>query len=103
MRWFLGIISFFLVLFLAIIYITRNQSPHYVKVAERLREEVALELQRKEGFECIGIGGGMYKEVQKLSLIFSSPRYIQIDAARKLLIECCEHFLNKINQTILSL
>ncbi len=73
-------------------------SKHEV-IADRLTGDVAKELSKLYNIKAIGFGGMMHEDVEEMALSFYCYREMSRDEYRKLIIDCSEYYLNKINSS----
>ena len=66
-------------------------------LSNRVKSEAARELISKYPLKLVGFGGGAVYGVRVLSLSFEVKKNVTIDEARKLILDCAEIFLEKIN------
>ena len=91
------ITSFIVASFLALYPLQSEITPENEMIAHKISLETAKELHSRLNIEPIGVGGGMVGTIQTLSLSFRSYQILSLENARKLLIECVDTYLKKIN------
>ena len=89
------IVSFVLIMFLG--SILNAQIPEYIKYVDEVVKSFALQMQKELNLECIGDGGRMPHDVEKIEIDFDVKRRASIEEARKLQIFVATRFLQAIN------
>lgn len=87
-------ITFFL--FAASFSCTRPPSPH-VKAAENLILSYSKEVKESHNLVLADYGGLLMTNIKTLDVIFFSTQHLDIEQARKILVDTVEYLLNKIN------
>jgi hypothetical protein len=74
-----------------------HQSPRYVKIAHEITNKVAKNLQTEKGLTLVGTGGQMMNDIQMLSMSFHLYHEVNLEAARKLIVDSANAYLKEIN------
>jgi len=94
----LNIFIVFLFLFLGSkVNVQKNDSENYEIYANQLVTSFAREMKKEFGLICIGEGGCMPHDVQKMSVEFISYQRATIEQARELEVRVTERFIEAIN------
>src|SRR3990167_2878020 len=69
----------------------------YGKYVSEIVRDFAQDMKSKYDIHCIGSGGSMHKDVEKIQIIFHAQRTASIDEARKIEVDAIEQLLVMIN------
>jgi hypothetical protein len=94
-----------LVLLIIFLLITESQlnanetkSSEYLKFVNEITNSFAKEMEKEcDGLICIGSGGSMPHDVEKIEVLFVAYRKVGIEDARKMEVYGIQKLLNKIN------
>ncbi len=73
------------------------QSPVYVKLAHKITEKTARELKAQKNLFLVGTGGQMMDDIQMMMMGFNCYKVLDIETARKLLVDAVQVYLSFIN------
>ncbi len=73
-----------------------KSNEYFVYVKEIVNSFVA-EIEDKHGLKCVGSGGAMPCDVEKIEVLFNSKNKVNIEQARFIEIDCIEKLLGRIN------
>ena len=71
--------------------------PEHAKQAHRVRDAFIVDMYKKHGLVCCGIGGGCMDNIKVINVSFDQKKESDIPEARVLLVNCVEEFLRRIN------
>ena len=74
-----------------------NTEENYELYANKIVSSFARDMKKELGLICIGEGGCMPHDVQKMSVKFIAYQRATVEQARKLLIQVTEKFIKAIN------
>lgn len=74
-----------------------EKEPKYVTYVYEITNQFIKEMKREHGMICVGEGGSMPLDVEKISLSMSSFQYATIDQAAQLEILATEKLKNLVN------
>ena len=69
----------------------------YEEIADRITNRIARKMKSEKGLECIGTGGGMMSNIQRMALSFQYFHEVDLVEARRLLVCVANEYLNAIN------
>ncbi len=75
------------------------QSPRYVKLAHKITEKTARELKAQKNLYLVGTGGQMMDDIQMMMMGFNFYKIVDIETARKLLVDSVQEYLAAINSS----
>jgi hypothetical protein len=80
-------------------YFVYNKTSYddYEKLADKITVSTAKKLKEEKGLILIGTGGRMMEDIEMMSMGFEYHEDVDIDQARKLLIDSAAEYLSKIN------
>lgn len=70
---------------------------NYETIANITTKEVALRLKKEKGLQCIGSGGRMMNDIQRMGVSFQLFHEVDFTEARRLLVYVTTEYLNAIN------
>jgi len=76
---------------------TLEESRMYLKYVKEITNSFVNEMESEYGFHCIGGGGSMPKDVEKIQVIFITHQKSTIKDAREIEIKAITKLLDKIN------
>lgn len=76
---------------------SNTSTTDYEKLADKIAISTAKKLEKEKGLILLGTGGRMMNEIEIMSISFEYRKDVEIDQARKLLIEAAEEYLSEIN------
>lgn len=82
--------------FLGVVLYT-SLSEHYVKIAHKITAQTAKKLEQEKGLILAGTGGGMMDDIKMMMMSFEYRKVVNLETARKLLVECVEEYASAIN------
>lgn len=75
----------------------KSDAENYEVYANQVVSSFASEMEKEFGLICIGEGGGMPRDVEKMSVEFISYQRATIELARELEVKVTERFIEAIN------
>ena len=76
---------------------THVRDEDYERIACRIEKAFARKMKSEKGLECIGTGGGMMSNIQRMAISFQYFHEVDLDQARRLLVCVANEYLNAIN------
>ena len=73
------------------------EEPEYCKLATEIINSCAQEFRTEKGLFTIGTGGALMYNVKELDLMCESYQQVNTEEARKLVVECVNRILEKVN------
>jgi len=73
-------------------------SKHEI-IADKLTEQIAKELTERYDLEAVGYGGSIHDDIEEMSISFFCYREMSLEEFRKLVVNCAEHFLKRVNSS----
>ena len=71
--------------------------PDYEKIANKITERTAKELQEQKNLYLVGTGGRMMNDIQAMDMSFCFYEEVDLKAAKELLIYIIDEYLSAIN------
>lgn len=81
--------------------INKNSHIHdrnYETIANKITKEVAIKLEKEKGLRCIGTGGRMMNDIQRMGMSFQLFHEVDLIEARKILVYVIIEYLKLINE-----
>lgn len=75
----------------------KEEEPEYPKYVKEIAETFAQEIEKEFGLECMGNGGSMPYDVEKIEVIFCAHRRASLEEAREIEVKAVERLLQMIN------
>ena len=69
----------------------------YEKIADEVTRNFARKMKKEKGLQCIGTGGGMMTDIQRMAISFQVFQEVDLVQARELLVSTTIEYLNAIN------
>ena len=90
-------IFFFLMFIGTVLNAKEKPIDAYGKYVSEIVRDFAQDMKSKYDIHCIGSGGSMHKDIEKIQIIFHAKRTASIDEARKIEVDAIEQLLVMIN------
>jgi hypothetical protein len=74
------------------------QPSEKLKIADEIREKVAIKLNKETGLRPCGSGGRMMDKIKILALSFDYYKSIDIEKSRELLVIAVDEFVKAVNE-----
>lgn len=87
------------IIFLIIVFpiFSHAEGSDYVTYAHNITGKVSKKLEKKHKMSLFGTGGGMMHCVEMMSMSFEIYRSLNLDEARRLIIDCVKEYAQAIN------
>ena len=72
-------------------------SEDYEKLADAITAKTAKKLRNEKGLILVGTGGRMMDDIKMMMMSFEFRKVVNIEIARKLLVDSVEDYLSEIN------
>lgn len=73
------------------------KEPEYVKIADKITDEVAKKLKLEKELYLVGTGGGMMNHIRMMAMGFDFYEEIDLKTARELTVYTINEYLSAIN------
>jgi hypothetical protein len=74
-----------------------DESPAYTRYVAEITRAFSKQIKKEFGFECIGNGGCMPRDVEEILIKFAAYQRANIEQARELEVKITEKFVKMIN------
>lgn len=88
----------YLIMSLAFFLMGCESEPIYIQHVNRLRSQFIAEVQRKDPVTVSMIGGGLFRDVEEVSITFRAYKHADITDARQMIVPYVKRLLELINQ-----
>ena len=76
---------------------THVRDEDYERIADKITSKFAKKMKAEKGLRCIGTGGGMMTDIQRMAISFQYFHEVNLDEARELLVSVVQEYLKAIN------
>ena len=71
----------------------------YEEIAVKIEKQFIRKMKKEKGLQCIGTGGGMMTDIQRMAISFQFFQEVDLAQARELLVSTTVEYLHAINSS----
>ena len=73
------------------------RDENYERIADGITAKIAQKMKKEKALQCIGTGGGMMSNIQRMAISFQFFHEVDLDEARELIVTTTSEYLKAIN------